>query len=66
MKLLILPILFLLAGCYSPATYPLQPGEKIIFRDAARANEFRRLAGQDAYRAGSVVEIDRPAALTCE
>ena len=57
---------FGLSGCYSPREYPLQPGEKIIFRDATRANQYRGLSGNDAANGGSVVEITRPTRITCE
>ena len=56
----------LTSACYSPRESPLQPGEKIIFRDATRANEYRGLSGNDAARAGSVVEITRPTRITNE
>jgi hypothetical protein len=57
---------FFFVGCYTPREYPLQPREKIIFSDAARANQFRELSGNDAQRGGNVVEITRPTRVTCE
>lgn len=36
------------SGCANRgARYPLQPGEKIIFESADRANEFRRISGNE-------------------
>ncbi len=63
-----LPILaaVLLAGCYAPKTYPLQPGEKIIFNTRARAAEYRQLSGNDPYHTNRVLEITRPCAVTAE
>jgi len=55
-----------LSACYTPREYPLQPGESVIFRDAARANEYRSHSGNDAARAGRVVEITRPTRITNE
>lgn len=56
----------LTSGCYTPREFPLQPREKIIFRDAARAEQFRSLSGNDAQHGGNVVEITRPTRVTCE
>ena len=64
--LLISALCSLTSGCYSAREYPLQPREKIIFSDAARANQFRELSGNDAQHGGNVVEITRPTRVTCE
>ena len=49
-----------LTGCNSPRTVtPLQLGDKIIFTDAERANEFRAVSGNDETNGGSVVKITR-------
>lgn len=58
--------LALLTGCYSAHQYPLKPGEKIIFNDAARASEYRRLSGNDSRQTNRVVEITRPCSVTVE
>lgn len=48
------------AGCNSPRTVtPLQLGDKVIFTDATRANEFRAASGNDETNTGSVVKITR-------
>ena len=58
--LCILPAL-MLAGCYTPARYPLQPGEKIIFNTSARAEEFRTVTGNAGIDATNrIVTITRP------
>lgn len=54
------------SGCYTAQEYALQPREKIVFADEARANEFRTLSGNDAQHGGSVVQITRPTRVTCE
>ena len=55
-----------LAGCYTPHQFPLQPGEKIIFNDLARAMEYRATSGNDLGNTNRVVEITRPCSLTTE
>jgi hypothetical protein len=56
----------MLTGCYAPATYPLQPGERIVFESQERANEYRTKSGNDQAGTNAVVEITRPCAVTCE
>jgi len=56
-------------GCtgYRPAQFALQPGEQIVFRDAARADAFRAQSGNDAGQRGTnVVAITRPTLVGCE
>ncbi len=69
-SLLIVPIVILtallLTGCYSPKTYALQPGEKIIFNTPQRAAEYRTLSLNDPYHTNRVVSITRPCAATAE
>ena len=65
-KLCILVLLLPLSGCYTPARFPLVPGDKVIFTTAERANAFRAASGNDIYNTGSVVKIDRPTGLTKE
>lgn len=67
MKTFALIGLMALAGCaYQARQFPLQPGEKIIFNDAARAAEYRVQSGNDRGATNRVVEITRPCAVTCE
>lgn len=47
-------------GCNSPRTAtPLQLGDKIIFTDNNRANEFRAASGNDETNGGSIVKITK-------
>lgn len=64
--LLLIASLTLLCGCYSARQYPLQPGEKIIFNDAPRANEYRKQSGNDTSSTNRVVIVTRPCSLTTE
>lgn len=64
--LLLLLIIIVIPGCYTPRSYPLQPGEKIIFRDATRANDYRALSGNDPHHGGNVVNLDRPTSVSTE
>lgn len=56
----------LLSGCSGCASrgarYPLQPGEKIIFESAERAEEFRRISGNEfnplVSRTNRIVKIE--------
>ena len=59
-------ILALCGGCYTPRQFLLQPGDKIIFATDARANEFRAQSLNDPAHRGRVVEITRPAWVSCE
>jgi hypothetical protein len=62
-----LAVCILLTSCaYRAAQYPLQPGEKVIFNNAARAREYRQLSGNDPGNTNRVVEITRPCAVSCE
>ena len=59
--------LALCAGCSSPQMFPLQPGEQILFQDAARAEGFRRASGNDSYSlGGKAVTITRPTLVQCQ
>lgn len=56
-----------LLGCaYTPNQFALQPHEKVIFNDEARANEFRQRSMNDLHHTNRVVEITRPCAITTE
>lgn len=56
-----------MAGCaYQARTFPLQPGEKVIFQSADRANAYRILSGNDRGQTNRVVKITRPCELTAE
>lgn len=52
--------LLLGCGCSTVQKCPLQPGEKIIFQDEARANAFRVASRNDASATGRVVRIEQP------
>lgn len=57
-----------LAGCvtYRGVQTPLKPGEKVIFNTRERADEFRRISGNDAGHTNRIVEITRPTTLSTE
>jgi hypothetical protein len=54
-------------GCRTAGTYsfPLEPGEKIIFTTAERANQFRATSGNEPTNpvGGRVVRITEPVSL---
>jgi hypothetical protein len=56
-------LLLLGCGCSTTRQFPLQPGEKIIFNDAARANAFRAESRNDTTNTGRVVTIGEPVRL---
>lgn len=66
MKNALLLLVLLLPGCYTAYQYPLQRGDKVIFNNERRANEFRRLSANDQFNTNRVVEITRPCAITTE
>lgn len=60
-----------LTGCSGCAGYvgtrtPLQPGDKIVFAAAPRANAFRQASGNDLNHTNRVVAITRPTTLVTE
>ena len=67
--LLISALCLLTSGCavtYTGVQTPLQPGEKVIFSTRERADEFRRVSGNDLNHTNRLVEITSPTTLTTE